>query len=336
MPYSALFFLVSSLAACGGSGGGGSTSSVSPAAPKDIPTVQSVVDQSNYVKVAAHAYLAPQGLTELSEINSLLVSGVRVKAEVPGLAELATDVLRQLVGNHVPMVAAVARSTSCPTGGTAKLSSSGDSLNTMKPGDVVTVEASNCGVSGLKVNGGLTMTLKEGGVASSRAGTSHSVIQFQFSGLSLASGTETALIDGDLTAKSAQTNAGNMALVLSGTSLRMTLKKDGAVVTDRTMSAFESTTNATLGKHDSSMNYTLSASSSSVKDVLVAVKTLTPFVHEAGVNPVSGSMLVTGAASSVTVTVINAGSLRLDLSAKGDGVITETRTVSWPEFQKEL
>jgi hypothetical protein len=280
--------------------------------------------------------LAPQALTDLTELNDILVSGVSVETKVPGLAELATDALRQLAGNQASTVTAVARLTSCPSGGTAKVSSSGDSLNTMKPGDVVTVEASNCGVSGLKINGGLTLTLKEGSAASFQAGASHSVMQFQFGGLSIASGTETALIDGDLTAKSDQTSAGDMTLVLSGASLRTTLKKDGAVLTDRTMSGFEHTTNATIGKHTSSMNYTLSASSSSVKDLHVGVKTVTPFVYQAGVDPVSGSVLVTGAASSVTITAVDAGNVRLDLSAKGDGVITETRTVSWPEFQKSL
>jgi hypothetical protein len=47
-------------------------------------------------------------------------------------------------------------------------------------------------------------------------------------------------------------------------------------------------------------------------------------------------MLVTGAASSVTITAVDARSVRLDLSARGDSVVTETRTVSWPEFQQSL
>jgi len=346
MLYSAVFVLASSVAACGGGGSGSSANASSdnsasapkdvPTVPKDVPTAQSVIDQSNYVQTAAHAYLAPQSLTGLTRLNDILASGVSVETKVPGLVELATDVLRQLVDNQGAMVTAVARLNSCPNGGWVKMSSAGDSLTTLKPGDVVAVEANDCGLSSLKMNGGLTMTLKEGSAASLQDGRSDGVVQFQFNGLSLASVTETALIDGDLTAKIDQTVAGNGTLVLSGASLRTTLKKGSAVVTDRTMTGFESTTITTPGNQTSSMNYTLTASSSSVKDLHVVVKTVNPFFYQIMDNPVSGSMLVTGAASSVIVTAVDANNVRLDFSSRGDGVITETRTISWPEFQKSL
>jgi hypothetical protein len=38
----------------------------------------------------------------------------------------------------------------------------------------------------------------------------------------------------------------------------------------------------------------------------------------------------------VTITAVDAGNVRLDLNARGDGVITESRTISWPEFEKSL
>lgn len=338
MLYSVVLFLGFSVAACGGggSGGGGSSSSGDSAStPKNLPVAQSVIDQSNYVNIAAHAYLAPENLAGLTRLNDML-AGVSVDTKVPGLAELATDVLRQLVDNQASTVTAVSQSAACPGGGTVKMSGPGDSLDNMQPGDVVTVEASNCGVSGLKINGGLRLTLKEGSAASVLDGASQSVMQFRFSSLSLASATETALIDGDMTARYAQSSAGDITVVLSGDSLRTMLERDGALVTDHTLLGFESAATATIAKRTASRNYTLSASSPSVKDVHVGVKTVTPFVYEADINPVSGSMLVTGAASSVTVTAVDADNVRLDLSARGDGVITATRTVSWPEFQKAL
>ena len=339
MLYSAVFLLASSVAACGGGGSGSSSnasSDNSASAPKDASTAQSVIDQSNYVQTAAHAYLAPQSLTGLTRINDILASGVSVETRDPGLVELATDMLRQLVDNRGAMVTAVAQLNSCPKGGWVKVSSAGDSLSTLKPGDVVAVETNDCGVSSLKINGGLTMTVKEGSAVSLQDGTSHGVVQFQFSGLSMASGTGTSLIDGDLTVKTDQTGAGDSTLVLSGASLRKTLKKGSTVVTDRTIAGFESTIVTKSGDQTSSVNYTLSASSASVKDVQVVVKTVTPFVSQAANNPVSGSMLVTGATSSVAVTAVDAGNVRLDFSSKGDGAITETKTISWSEFQKSF
>jgi hypothetical protein len=155
MLYSALLFLAFSVAACAGGGSGASPSTSASAGdsastPKNLPAVQSVIDQSNYVNTAAHAYLAPESLAGITRLNDMLVSGVSVNTKAPGLTELATDVLRQLVGKQASTVTAVIESASCPGGGTAKVSSSGDSLDNMKPGDVISLEASNCGVSGLK------------------------------------------------------------------------------------------------------------------------------------------------------------------------------------------
>jgi NADPH:quinone reductase-like Zn-dependent oxidoreductase len=105
---------------------------------------------------------------------------------------------------------------------------------------------------------------------------------------------------------------------------------------DHTMLGFESSAAATIAGRTASRNYMLSMSSPSVRDLYVGVKTNMPLVYGAGDNPVSGSILVTGAASSVTITAVDAASVRLDLSARGDGVITESRTMPWPEFEKSF
>jgi hypothetical protein len=340
--YGAVLILAFSVAACGGGGGGGATSSASSSSgdsastPKSLPAVQSVIDQGNYVRTAAHAYLTPESMTGLTQLNAMFLSGVSIDAKVPGLAELATDMLRQLVGNRASTVTAVVQSASCPDGGTMKVSISADSLDSMQPGDVATIEARNCGVSGLKISGGLMLTLKEGSAAFAPNGVSHSVMQYQFTSLSLASDTETALMDGDMTAKYDQSSAGDITVVLSGDSFRTRLERGGALVMDHTMLGFESSAAATIAGRTASRNYMLSTSSPSFRDLYVEVKTITPLVYGAGDNPVSGSILVTGAASSVTITAVDAASVRLDLSARGDGVITESRTMPWPEFEKSF
>jgi hypothetical protein len=66
------------------------------------------------------------------------------------------------------------------------------------------------------------------------------------------------------------------------------------------------------------------------------VKSLQPFVSTGTAMPGSGSLIVNGAASSVTVTALSASSVRLDYSAKGDGVITKSTTLSWAEFIASL
>jgi hypothetical protein len=66
------------------------------------------------------------------------------------------------------------------------------------------------------------------------------------------------------------------------------------------------------------------------------VKSVQPFVSVGTGMPGSGSLIVNGNASSVTVTALGAGGVRLDYSAKGDGVITQTTTLSWADFNASL
>jgi hypothetical protein len=52
--------------------------------------------------------------------------------------------------------------------------------------------------------------------------------------------------------------------------------------------------------------------------------------------PASGSSIVNGAASSVTITAVDASQVRLDYSAMGDGVITQSTDLDWPSFLATL
>ena len=106
-----------------------------------------------------------------------------------------------------------------------------------------------------------------------------------------------AAMDGDMTAKYDQSSAGDITVVLSGDSFRTRLERGGALVMDHTMLGFESSAATTITGLTASRNYMLSTSSPSFRDLYVGVKTITPLVYGAGDNPVSGSILVTGAAS---------------------------------------
>lgn len=232
MLYSAIFFLPSFLVACGGGSSSASGRNDEAAVPKDIPAVMSVTERSNYVRATAPAYPVPQSLTNL---NGNPASGVRVVTGFPRPASSATDVLGQIFGGEASMVPGVSKSVPCPMGGTGNVNSSGDTLSTMKVGDVITLEASNCRLSAMTLNGGLTITVKEVIAASFSSPESHSMMQFKFNGLSIATVNQTALVDGDMTMKFDQTKAGDSIFVLSGASLKVTLKKDDIVLPNRSM-----------------------------------------------------------------------------------------------------
>jgi hypothetical protein len=58
-----------------------------------------------------------------------------------------------------------------------------------------------------------------------------------------------------------------------------------------------------------------------------------PLVFAGGTDPVSGSIVVTGVNSSVIITALDGDTVRLDLSANGDGTITDSKTMTWAQLK---
>jgi hypothetical protein len=81
------------------------------------------------------------------------------------------------------------------------------------------------------------------------------------------------------------------------------------------------------------VNYGLGLSFDLASRLDLAVKTLQPLVFAGGTDPESGSIIVTGVNSSVTITALDGDTVRLDLSANGDGTITDSKTMTWAQLK---
>jgi hypothetical protein len=129
-----------------------------------------------------------------------------------------------------------------------------------------------------------------------------------------------------------QTSPSSNSVAVSGKSLQTSESTAGAQVATRTLTDYSGTGTTQGTTFTGAANYSMSGSTRALGQFAYSVKDLKPFVSIDGGFPTTGSLIVNGASSSVTMTVVDATRVRLDYSAKGDGVITETSTVDWASF----
>jgi hypothetical protein len=80
-----------------------------------------------------------------------------------------------------------------------------------------------------------------------------------------------------------------------------------------------------------SANLSLSGNSRRLGQFAYTVKNLQPFVYTDNGAPTSGALIVSGAGTSVTMTVAPDGP-RLDYSDNANGTITQSSTPAWNDF----
>ena len=122
----------------------------------------------------------------------------------------------------------------------------------------------------------------------------------------------------------------------SGASLRMSRIVAGVRLNQQTISDYAATETLSGTTTSTTSSLTLSGNENTLGQFTYTVRTLAPFVNSGNDTPDSGSLIVRGAPSSVTITAVNASSVRLDYSAPGDGVITQSTTLDWPAFYAAL
>lgn len=221
-------------------------------------------------------------------------------------------------------------------GGTIAVNGTIAGTNGPTNGDKFSVTASNCVEDGATINGTLAMAFSNVSGNLFGAGAGAATMDLTFTDFSVAEGTTSATVAGDMKLVMSQTSAGNVNLAISGTSLQSVERKAGVKISDFRLSNYTATVAGSGSTFSVSANYGLAGTFGSLGQVSVTVNTLQPFVVGASGVPSAGSLIVNGAASSVTATVVPANKVRLDYSAKGDGVITQTNTIDWATFVVSL
>jgi hypothetical protein len=320
------------LSACGGGGGGGG--STSGPVQNTIPTTTlSPISATNSALAASNAYAASALISNSSTSVTGVLTGVSIVGVNISTVAPALDLVNRAYNRSAPkLLTGVAMSETCSGGGTLSLTGTVRSESVASNGDTLTFAALNCIESGATLNGAFTITLS--GISGTAFNSSawSATLDTRFNAFSVAAGSEVVAASGDMKIAINQTSLNSASIGISGKSFQASVSKAGVNVATRTLTDYSATAGIQGNTITASANYTLSGNTSTLGKFEYSVKTAQPFVSTGGATTSSGSMIVNGASSSVTMTVVDANSVRLDYSAKGDGVITQTSTVGWAAF----
>jgi hypothetical protein len=315
------------LSGCGGGGG----SSGAPAATAPVSTL-SPITAANANRVAGNAYASSAALSDSSAPLSGLLTGVSVGGTNISVVAPALDLIRKVYPRTTPLLTGITVTEACSGGGTMTVDARLRNEQMASNGDTITVTATNCVEDGNTINGTLAATLSNitGDILNSYNWTA--TLDTSFSNFNVTSGAETASVNGDMKIAMTQTNATTHSLSISGKSLKLTEQRNGQTVGNLTLTDYSMTGSTQGTTVRSAASFTVSGSTNGLGQFSYSVKNIQPFVSNGASMPYAGSLIVTGASSSVTLSVASASTVRLDFSATGDGVTTQTSTLSWTEL----
>lgn len=315
------------LSACGG--GGGSSGTTTNPGPGPVSTL-SPITTSNSTKVAANAYVAASAIDDSSSSLGDILTGVSVaRTNISTVKPVLDLVKRAYTRDAAQLLTGVSVSEACSGGGSITFEANLRNQQTVSNGDSIVMIANRCVEDGEMMNGTFKATFSNvtGDVLNSWiwSGT----LDTRFENFSIASGSETLSVNGDMKIAINQTSANNSSLTVSGTTLQTTEQRSGTTVATRTLSDFSMNSSNRSGTVTSAANFAMSGNTSGLGQFSYTVRNIQPFVTVGASMPSSGALVVNGASTSVTLTAVNASGVRLDLSDKTSGAVTQTTTVSW-------
>jgi hypothetical protein len=322
------------LSACGG--GGGSSGATSGPTPVQTSTL-TIITATNANKAAANGYSAASLIGSSSSSVADVLTGASVGGTgISAVSPVLKLVRRAAAQGSTQLLTGVTISQPCSGGGSVAVDANLRNAQTISNGDTMTLTAKNCVEDGSNLNGALSITFSDVSGDIVNTSTGAATLDTRYTAFTIASGSDAATINGDMKIALKLTGVGSTALTISGTSLQTIQQKAGATVASVTLSAYSLTGTTNGATTTSAASFAMSGNTNSLGQFAYTVKNITPFVSTGTAMPGAGSLIVNGAGSSVTVTALNTSSVRLDFSAKGDGAITQTATLSWAEFLASL
>jgi hypothetical protein len=318
-----------------GCGGGGGTSG-SPLPNPSPPSTFSPITAANATKVASNAHAANASFSDSSSTVITALTGVSISGVNINTLSPALDLVNRAYNRGAPkLLTGITVSSACTGGGTVSIDGTVRSEVVASNGDRITITAVNCVEDGVTLNGAFTISLSGISGIAFASNVWSATLDVQFNSFTARSGSDVAGASGDMKLVISQTSFNSNSVAISGNSLQTSLSMGGNA-SSLTLTEYAAS-GATQGNtFTGAANYTMSGNTSVLGQFKYSVKNLKPFVSVGGALPGSGSFIVNGATSSVTLTVVEGARVRLDYSAKGDGVITQTSTVDWAAFIPSL
>ena len=320
---------VSLASACGGGGGGGDDNPpvvVNPGNP-GIPTGDATIANSNALEISGTAILGGLYGGDPGVLGGAGLVGADSGAGAALSKASARVTNKALAAGFLKPFGP--ESSRCALAGTVTVSGNLASDETLTAGDVLNMRFNKCDDGeGQVFDGPVSMTVDafEGDLFT---GFLAFGITINFQNLIMTEGGETLAFNGDATVMVDTLAYPDVSAETSGRSL--------SVAGDaRTMTLVNFSTTTVTDGSSVPVAYSIDASGrvGMAPHGWVNYTVLEPFAGFGEVNPTSGVMQITGGAGSkVTATAQADGQIRLDLDFDGDGVIDESRLVSWADLE---
>jgi hypothetical protein len=313
---------------CGGGGGGGDNPPVvvDPGNPA-IPASDATIVSTNALEISGTAILGGLYGGDPGVLGGAGLVGADPGAGAP-LSKASVRVTSKAFGAEFakPFGPETSR---CALAGTVNVSGNLASDETLTAGDVFNMRFNKCDDGeGQVFDGAASMTVDffDGDLFS---GFLAFGITINFQNLAMTEGGETLTFNGDATVSVDTLAYPDVSAQTSGRSLSVA----GAA---RTMALANYSTSSVTDASSVPAAYSIDASGRAgvAPHGWVNYTVAEPFAGFGEGNPTSGVMLITGGAGSkVTATAQADGQIRLDLDFDGNGVVDESRLVSWADLE---
>jgi hypothetical protein len=261
-----------------------------------------------------------------------MLNGVSIAPVDTGLIAPVFDLLKRAYSQQdASLLTGVTRSYSCTEGGSIAVEATQHDPLTPTAGDTWKFTSTNCGASGTIQNGTISAKVTDAAGNLFQTTSGAMTLDVAFGNYSSLQGGVNTVVDGGMKVSVTKMGLSSSTFTTTGTSLQQTIQQSGATIATRTLSSFSVTGSKEGSLLTSAANFSLSGHSNRLGQFAYTVKNVTPFISTATVTPTSGALVITGAGSSVTMTV-SPDSVRLDHSDNANGTITSTTTRTWNDF----
>jgi hypothetical protein len=322
------------LAACGGGTQTSSNGDVQAvASPSTTPQSQSLTLSGSVASnMAASAFTVSEFLFNPAEFASGFVPELAPTDTLPAASTLAID-MDESGWADLRLNASPTSPVMQPCAGGGSLTSVASTQLARKLLDTITVVATNCTDHwGVTYKGTLISTTvsQQGSPLMGKEWDTTSI--YRFKGFSAESMAGKAQFDGDLTVNKKYSPVGNRTYVLSGDVMHIIGQRTGQAPNDVTIRQYKTFASFAPGDIRSTIEFTQQSVGSSGQAGTVVVKTPQTFIRTAGAYSSSGVLSVSDGVSTATVTAKDGTTVQVDYSPAGDGVVTESNTLTWSQF----
>jgi hypothetical protein len=295
------------------------------------------VTTANYPGVGANAYAASSAmLAGPMQVTSVL-NGVSVDSAGFNLPRSVVDLLMFAVEEPSRLATGITQSRSCPGGGSMRIDANLQNSRQVSAGDSIVLVASNCLTQQTNFNGKISIQVRSASMPASASDPLSLNLGVNLENLSAAKSTGLMTMNGDMQLAFQSGGSAGLGMDISGNTLVISETLANQTTAQRTLTGYSASMKSTGLSTQRSFSGRLSGQSPAVGSFNVDLKTLQPFVFDgASADPKSGAIQALGAGSAVTITAVDATSVRLDYSAKADAAVNDTVTLSWSELNKRL